>query len=152
MDNIAEIDGRTMRCSHCAELVRPEAVLCMYCNNKLNKGSSKYPLVFLTFFVIVIFTVSIGSLLPSSDRSTHEFRGIVKANLKDSESALFSDDRIVESKDRKGIYYLCGLVNAKNSYGAYTGFKRFFAGHPNAVMIDDGTTMFDDVWQDMCAD
>lgn len=41
--------------------------------------------------------------------------------LKDSDSAKFKDVRI--SKDGT----TCGLVNAKNSYGAYSGFEPFLA-------------------------
>ncbi len=43
--------------------------------------------------------------------------------LKDPDSAMFKSLRVVEGK---GGEALCGEVNAKNSYGGYTGFNRFF--------------------------
>jgi len=47
----------------------------------------------------------------------------VKAHLKDPVSAQFGN--ISASKDSKGQIYVCGLVNAKNSFGGYTGSKPF---------------------------
>ena len=68
-------------------------------------------------------------------------RGWVEANLKDASSAEF--------RNQVGQ---CGEVNAKNSYGGYTGFKRFIA--LNANMIVQETDMadgdFDEVWSQQC--
>lgn len=50
---------------------------------------------------------------------------IVKQQLKDPDSAQF--------KDVKGQ---CGLVNSKNSYGGYTGFKRFYVSN-SMVQFDN---------------
>lgn len=46
----------------------------------------------------------------------------VKRSLKDPASANF---RWLPSAAQDGAY--CGLVNAKNSYGGYTGFQPYFA-------------------------
>lgn len=54
---------------------------------------------------------------------------MVASQLKDPESASFSNLRFVEEKyigdTRYG--YLCGFVNSKNSFGGYTGSLRFSA-------------------------
>lgn len=72
-------------------------------------------------------------------------QGFVLANLKDPESAEF--------RDQKG---LCGEVNAKNSFGGYTGFKRFMAASEEMVVIEGGELMepseFNKAWNQMCAD
>ena len=47
----------------------------------------------------------------------------VKENLKDPYSAVF--DNILIRKSKEQTYYVCGTVNAKNSYGAYVGKKYF---------------------------
>ncbi len=47
------------------------------------------------------------------------------AGLKDPDSAKF---RNVAIKKYEGLRIVCGEVNAKNSYGAYVGFKKFAAG------------------------
>lgn len=46
-------------------------------------------------------------------------------SLKDPDSAKF---RNVRMKAFDGMHVVCGEVNAKNSYGGYTGFKKFAAG------------------------
>jgi hypothetical protein len=48
---------------------------------------------------------------------------VLKRSLKDVDSAKFRD--VFLSKDPKGIIWVCGEVNSKNSYGAYAGFERF---------------------------
>jgi hypothetical protein len=55
---------------------------------------------------------------------------LVKAQLKDSGSAQFKD---VKRMGDKGGY--CGWVNAKNSYGGYTGFAVFYVNSEGKVAI-----------------
>lgn len=43
-------------------------------------------------------------------------------DLKDPASAQFRD---IKYKADKGAWTMCGEVNAKNSYGAFTGFQKF---------------------------
>lgn len=52
----------------------------------------------------------------------------LKTDLKDGDSARFSDEFV--SRLSGGNLMLCGEVNSKNGFGAYTGFKRFIAS-PN---------------------
>ncbi len=47
----------------------------------------------------------------------------VKERLKDPDSAKFKHSKLVQTKKEGNIY--CGLVNAKNSFGGYTGFQPF---------------------------
>ncbi|AVS91419.1 hypothetical protein C8246_05925 [Paracidovorax avenae] len=44
-------------------------------------------------------------------------------SLKDPNSAQFRD---IKYKPNKGGWTMCGEVNAKNSFGAFTGFQRFY--------------------------
>ena len=54
---------------------------------------------------------------------------IVRSSLKDPESAKFRDIKIAikpyDVTGTKTAYAICGEVNAKNSYGGYTGFEGF---------------------------
>ena len=67
----------------------------------------------------------------------------VRDILKDPESARFKDIKEQSSYDmcvdrawgRSGLKYI-GKVNAKNSYGGYTGFKRFASGGTVAIIED----------------
>jgi hypothetical protein len=54
----------------------------------------------------------------------------VKAQLKDPDSAKFRD---IKPLDDKGS--VCGWVNAKNSYGGYTGFSVFFVSNDGKAVI-----------------
>lgn len=50
-----------------------------------------------------------------------EKRALITLSLKDPSSAQFRNELMNKSK------WLCGEINAKNEYGAYTGFKKFVA-------------------------
>jgi hypothetical protein len=55
----------------------------------------------------------------------------VTLRLKDPESARFADMHFATFK-KNGELSVCGQVNAKNSYGGYTGFEKF------AYIVDKG--------------
>jgi hypothetical protein len=66
----------------------------------------------------------------------YKVKEIVKAYLKDPNSAEF---RLI--KINKGGESACGLVNAKNSMGGYTGDKQFIVqGDGNVVFAPEGET------------
>lgn len=52
-------------------------------------------------------------------------KSTIKSTLKDPESAIFKDVKIVTNS--KGEKSICGSYNAKNSYGGYVGYKGFSA-------------------------
>lgn len=62
------------------------------------------------------------------EKTVEEAKKAVKGSLKDPESARFQSVRIASYLSGSVV---CGEVNAKNSYGGYTGFKRFMAGVKN---------------------
>jgi hypothetical protein len=51
----------------------------------------------------------------------------LREKLKDPESAQFRWTKITKSAGADGRVYYCGAVNAKNSYGGFTGFGPFWA-------------------------
>lgn len=55
-----------------------------------------------------------------------KLRQYVRGNLKDPGSAVFEGDRLYASDDPPALA-LCGKINAKNSYGGYTGATEFVA-------------------------
>lgn len=65
----------------------------------------------------------------------------VIAKLKDGKSAEF----------RNQVAF-CGEVNAKNSFGAYAGFKRYIAADDNLVVMEDDMKAgeFDEAWNKYC--
>lgn len=64
-------------------------------------------------------------------------------SFKDPEAARFRGLGVFKDADGSDLY-LCGDVNAKNSFGAYTGYAQFFA-RPGHAAIKDGAddTLFE---------
>lgn len=79
----------------------------------------------------------------------------VAHDLKDPGSAQFRGTYISEERATR---FLCGEINAKNSYGAYVGFRKFVATDEtgyglNMIRPERGEArqnMFDRVWIDNC--
>lgn len=67
----------------------------------------------------------------------------VKANLKDPGSAKFTNSFIGKSGAT------CGYVNAKNSFGGYSGDKQYI-NIGQITSIDDGSANFAQLWRDFC--
>lgn len=63
------------------------------------------------------------SLEERNDAKLKESRSLVTASLKDPLSAQFRNEKVGKA--------VCGELNAKNSYGAYNGFKRYIALIPD---------------------
>lgn len=57
--------------------------------------------------------------LPACSVDEYKNLDLVRQQMNDPDSAQFEEVRTVDGMT-------CGLVNAKNLYGAYTGFERFF--------------------------
>lgn len=80
------------------------------------------------------------------------FKAALTASFKDPGSAQFRN--VVAYGRAKPLYisYLCGQVNAKNSYGAYIGFKRFFMIGKETSQVEDGKNgyIFDKMWPTTC--
>lgn len=69
----------------------------------------------------------------------------VKASLKDPESAVFSDSVFRESGA------VCGYVNARNSFGGFTGNKGYLVDTASgAILIEGSTKGFATVWNTRC--
>jgi hypothetical protein len=67
----------------------------------------------------------------------------VKGLLKDPSSAEFSGEKVSKSGA------VCGYVNAKNSFGAYSGKARYISSGGQSA-IDDGGQSFSDSWERLC--
>jgi hypothetical protein len=71
-------------------------------------------------------------------------------DFKDPDGAKYRDLAVYRELDGKDLY-LCGEVNAKNSYGAFTGYVPFFSrqGH---VKLKEGAddSLFDVLKSELC--
>lgn len=88
-------------------------------------------MVLLAIIVAFIAVVTVINLLTSHDEVViMNAKNHVAANLKDPSSATFQDIFIVkEPTDTNGSERgtVCGQVNGRNSFGAYSGYTRFVA-------------------------
>lgn len=80
----------------------------------------------------------------------------VRRSLKDPYSAMFG--AMIASKGEGAAVYVCGYVNAKNSFGGYVGYKIFYGilgvidGKPWTFNVTGmgGTDVKDSVARQMC--
>lgn len=95
--------------------------------------------MFCALFCISIPTTTFAEKVTKEELSNIalQIKGL-KHFLKDSDSAKFRDVFISRYED--GVV-ACGEVNAKNSYGAYSGFSKFV----QTSIVDS-----DEVWSHFC--
>jgi len=75
----------------------------------------------------------------------------VKSIMKDPKSAQFRDVYISYPNINPKSAFVCGEVNAKNSFGAYDGFERFVSQPSiNLVMMKKSTKDFYKYWNKYC--
>lgn len=77
-----------------------------------------------------LFSVSArADCIPPTEAEIDQIRETFKTDLLDNESARFSDVCKVTLMQGKlaPLTAYCGLINARNSYGAYVGFKPFYS-------------------------
>lgn len=67
-------------------------------------------------------------------------KALVLNQLKDPESARF--DEFWALKGSNGLRTICGYVNAKNSFGGYTGRKMFTLNNTSVIMEGNDTLGF----------
>lgn len=79
--------------------------------------------VFLTIPLIFSSAVCFAGGKPATASDIAGIKEAMEDRLKDSDSAKIKDVRL--NGDEKSGWQFCGSVNAKNSYGAYSGFTPF---------------------------
>jgi len=77
---------------------------------------------FFSLIILISTSVAAMEVLTPSDSAIEEMKNLALLQLKDPDSATFKDFAEVTGN---GKYIRCGKVNAKNSFGGYTGFKTF---------------------------
>lgn len=73
---------------------------------------------------------------------------MVLAVLKDPKSAEFRNG-VAYGIDAGSSPVICGEVNAKNAFGAYTGFQHYIV-NAVGVKFDDGSADFESAWNRQC--
>lgn len=79
------------------------------------------------------------TLVQADQRLINEATEAVRGKLKDPDSAKFSGIYATSKPEMVGDPIVCGLVNAKNSYGGYVGNVMFAYGGEKAVFIQEAS-------------
>lgn len=93
----------------------------------------------ILFTAAVIFSVMGGTAhadaaKPATSQQVAAVRAAMQDKLKDADSAKFMDVQLTHRANAPdGMLIVCGKVNAKNSYGAYGGYKAFFGSYLDAT-------------------
>ena len=85
--------------------------------------------------LVILVPFLLGSC---GDLLFHDTKQAVRDTLKDPDSALFEDLKACSNDNT----VVSGKVNAKNSYGGYTGYKLFYY-MDHQVITSDQSEMFD---------
>lgn len=153
------------KCKECKMLISSQARSCPSCGYAAKKTSF---VTWLALFAVVVIGFSmmtkdpvpspppVAELTPAqkAEKAESERRGTalfkaeyeVRSKLKDADSAKFGASFFREP------YFVCGFVNAKNSFGGYTGEKGYIVDYTTrTVLIEGSSTGFAEKWKKACS-
>ena len=93
-------------------------------------------------FFAFVFLNPVFAEVKDDKKLIEKAKEVAKYELKDPESAKFRNVRVVakpaQRDETKINTYVCGELNAKNSYGAYVGYVKFiwFPGSGSIALYD----------------
>lgn len=84
---------------------------------------------------ILVLALSAGGVLAQGKYAgfVAAAKDVLTADFKDPDSAKFRSLAVYQQIDSRELA-LCGEVNAKNSYGAYVGFRPFYVTDAGATL------------------
>lgn len=77
----------------------------------------------------------------------YDAKKAVRNSLKDSGSAQFKS--VFFNQTKKGGAVVCGQINSKNSFGAFTGFQRFISDG-KTTFIEEKASNIAHIWTEVC--
>lgn len=124
---------------------------CRTCGEEYKQKTPKWV---IACGVVAALSVGVVAGMPKTPTATPEKSAQIKLIEQTTQSrialqAYLKDPVSAEVKNHKGN---CGEVNSKNSFGGYTGFKRFIASP--AIVVIDGENIesseFEKTWIQLC--
>lgn len=100
------------------------------------------------FGVVGVLASSVHADSGNENMLTLKAQELVKERLKDPDSAKFKN--LYPSTPPGGGVIICGEVNAKNKYGGYGGFRRFFSTGFSVRFKEDDPETFDGIYETVC--
>ncbi|WP_407410773.1 zinc ribbon domain-containing protein [Acinetobacter sp.] len=153
-------------CKECGGPVSDKAESCPKCGAKQPKKTSKLVLLFagaiLLFIFVQIFSDNNSTSAPTNTtKSSNQenkagvmlfyIQNKIKQSAKDPDSVQFRNEKINNDTDVGAV--ACGQYNAKNSFGAYAGYKGFVAVEKTQkAYFEDGPNQneFPKYWNKYC--
>lgn len=81
----------------------------------------------LTFLLVGALVAPVAYAQKAPPADLRAIKAALAEKLKDGESARVKDVAFApKAGSTTGLWDMCGAVNAKNSYGGYAGFSRFY--------------------------
>lgn len=74
---------------------------------------------------------------PATEEDIQALAAAADIHLKDGPSARYQSVKVGLNPDAPSTNIYCGMINSKNSFGAYIGFKRFFFAEVGFLAIED---------------
>lgn len=153
-----------VKCKECGGQLSTTAISCPHCGAKTPKRRGLVSWLILGIIGIGVINITVAMLTKApvdpaveaeerrKQAATDKLMSAlisaqreVKEQLKDPDSARFG----VVTLGRNN--YVCGYVNAKNSFGAYSGEREFLSAEPYiAAWINDSSEAFKESWAKNC--
>ncbi|MBV5305932.1 MAG: hypothetical protein J0652_04475 [Desulfobulbaceae bacterium] len=99
---------------------------------------------------IVLCVFCVGTAFGGEAETIVSAKRAIKNRVKDPDSVTFKD--VFYSKTDKDGEVACGRFNAKNSFGAYTGYTRFISNGKTTFIEGqkDTSQPFPQLWTTIC--
>lgn len=150
-----------IKCKECGGQVATSAKACPHCGAEIRKKTGVLTWIAVALIALMSFQVILGAIFgdetPSEPKAKPERRSgsvsmvsvaqrFVANRLKAPDSAEFRNVRDAKSSA------VCGEVNAKNSFGGYSGYQRFVFGGNGMVVLEKDISLeeFDKIWLELC--
>lgn len=93
----------------------------------------------------------IGTAMAEDDPVILKAQESIAAKMMDPSSVQFKDVAHYKVGEKK-LDAVCGIYNAKNTYGGYVGFRKFMVISDVTMLRKEGVTAkyFDDMWDATC--
>ncbi len=153
-----------INCKECGSQISDKAKTCPQCGFDQPKKTSLFTWIIGGLFALgVLFAVYGSTREPTNTETTQPKEenkaGVllyfaqeqIRKNAKDPSSVEFRGEQLHEKTESGAV--ACGEVNAKNSFGAYTGFKGFVAVEKDMTLyVEDGVNAkkFAEKWNKFC--
>lgn len=141
------------KCTSCGEKVHRSVNICPYCGQEQKENGMKIIAMIMAFIVVLGLSLYFLNKTPNKDDSLNnkKLRELVGLRIEAERvvKTMLKDPNSVEFKDQIGP---CGYYNAKNGFGAFTGFKRYIVYEEMKALedINASSADMDGLWAIAC--